>query len=66
MMPELDGYGVLHMLRKYPETEHIPFIFVTAKTDRSDFRKGMEMGADDYITKTLRRCGTAYSRWKRG
>ncbi|MGX5817849.1 response regulator [Chitinophaga lutea] len=51
MMPELDGYGVLHMLRKYPETEHIPFIFLTAKTDRSDFRKGMEMGADDYITK---------------
>lgn len=51
MMPELDGYGVLHMLRKYPETEHIPFIFLTAKTDRSDFRRGMEMGADDYITK---------------
>src|SRR5690606_998915 len=51
MMPELDGYGVLHMLRKYPETEHIPFIFLTAKTGRSDFRKGMEMGADDYITK---------------
>ena len=51
MMPELDGYGVLHLLRKNPETEHIPFIFLTAKTERSDFRKGMEMGADDYITK---------------
>jgi CheY-like chemotaxis protein len=51
MMPELDGYGVLHMLRKNPETEHIPFIFLTAKAERSDFRKGMEMGADDYITK---------------
>ena len=51
MMPDLDGYGVLHMLSKHPETEHIPFIFLTAKTDRSDFRKGMEMGADDYITK---------------
>jgi len=51
MMPELDGYGVLHLIRKNRETEHMPFIFLTAKTDRNDFRKGMEMGADDYITK---------------
>src|SRR3954470_21637423 len=51
MMPELDGYGVLHLLRKNPETQNIPFIFLTAKTERGDFRKGMEMGADDYITK---------------
>ncbi len=51
MMPELDGYGVLHLLRKNEETQNIPFIFLTAKTERSDFRKGMEMGADDYITK---------------
>ncbi|MFI5151836.1 MAG: response regulator [Chitinophagales bacterium] len=51
MMPELDGYGVLHLLRKNSETEHIPFIFLTAKTERTDFRKGMEMGADDYVTK---------------
>ncbi len=51
MMPELDGYGVLHLLRKNTDTEHIPFVFLTAKTERSDFRKGMEMGADDYITK---------------
>src|SRR5690242_15190575 len=51
MMPELDGYGVLHLLRKNVDTQHIPFIFLTAKTERSDFRKGMEMGADDYITK---------------
>src|SRR6266496_5233186 len=51
MMPELDGYGVLHLLRKNAETQNIPFIFLTAKTERSDFRKGMEMGADDYITK---------------
>lgn len=51
MMPELDGYGVLHLLRKNPDTMHIPFIFLTAKTERGDFRKGMEMGADDYITK---------------
>ena len=51
MMPDLDGYGVLHLLRKNPDTQNIPFIFLTAKTERSDFRKGMEMGADDYITK---------------
>lgn len=51
MMPELDGYGVLHLLRKNPETQQIPFIFLTAKTERRDFRKGMEMGADDYVTK---------------
>lgn len=51
MMPELDGYGVLHLLKKNADTENIPFVFLTAKTERSDFRKGMEMGADDYITK---------------
>jgi CRP-like cAMP-binding protein len=51
MMPELDGYGVLHLLRKNPKTQFTPFIFLTAKTERSDLRKGMEMGADDYITK---------------
>lgn len=51
MMPVLDGYSVLHLLSKNPETENIPFIFLTAKADRQDFRKGMEMGADDYITK---------------
>lgn len=51
MMPELDGYGVLHLLKKNPATEQIPFIFLTAKTERKDLRKGMEMGADDYITK---------------
>jgi DNA-binding response OmpR family regulator len=51
MMPELDGYGVLHLLRKNQDTQHIPFIFLTAKTERQDFRKGMEMGADDYVTK---------------
>lgn len=51
MMPVLDGYGVLHLLNKNPELKGIPFIFLTAKTERSDFRKGMEMGADDYVTK---------------
>ena len=51
MMPELDGYGVLYMLNKNTETASIPFIFLTAKAERIDFRKGMEMGADDYLTK---------------
>lgn len=51
MMPELDGYGVLFMLNKHPETSHIPFIFMTAKSERADMRKAMEMGADDYLTK---------------
>lgn len=51
MMPELDGYGVLFMLSKNDQTAGIPFIFITAKSERTDVRKGMEMGADDYITK---------------
>jgi CRP-like cAMP-binding protein/DNA-binding NarL/FixJ family response regulator len=51
MMPVLDGYGVLHLINKNPELVGIPFIFLTAKSERGDFRKGMEMGADDYITK---------------
>lgn len=51
MMPELDGYGVLYMLSKNPKTAVIPFIFLTAKAERIDMRKGMEMGADDYLTK---------------
>ncbi len=51
MMPELDGYGVLHILGKKPETARIPFIFLTAKSDREDMRKGMNLGADDYLTK---------------
>lgn len=51
MMPELDGYGVLYLLSKNSDTENIPFIFLTAKAERADMRKGMEMGADDYLTK---------------
>jgi CRP/FNR family transcriptional regulator, cyclic AMP receptor protein len=51
MMPVLDGYGVLHMINKHEDLKNIPFIFLTAKAERGDFRKGMEMGADDYITK---------------
>ena len=51
MMPVLDGYGLLHLINKNNLLKSIPFIFLTAKTERGDFRKGMEMGADDYITK---------------
>ena len=51
MMPVLDGYGVLHAVHRNEQIKNTPFIFLTAKTERSDFRKGMELGADDYITK---------------
>lgn len=51
MMPVLDGYGVLHAVHKNDTIKNTPFIFLTAKTERNDFRKGMELGADDYITK---------------
>ena len=51
MMPVIDGYGVLHILSKHRETYNIPFIFLTAKAEKSDMRKGMTLGADDYITK---------------
>jgi CRP/FNR family transcriptional regulator, cyclic AMP receptor protein len=51
MMPVLDGFGVLHAVHKNDEVKNTPFIFLTAKTDRQDIRKGMELGADDYITK---------------
>lgn len=51
MMPELDGYGVLYLLNKNPQTAATPFIFLTAKAERMDMRKGMEMGADDYLVK---------------
>jgi CRP/FNR family cyclic AMP-dependent transcriptional regulator len=51
MMPELDGYGVVHLLSRNSQTSSIPFIFLTAKAESTDFRKGMDMGADDYITK---------------
>ncbi len=51
MMPVLDGYGVLHAVHKNEAIRNTPFIFLTAKTERGDFRKGMELGADDYISK---------------
>lgn len=51
MMPELDGYEVLQELRNDSSTATIPFIFLTSKTERESMRKGMELGADDYVTK---------------
>lgn len=51
MMPVLDGYGVLHMIQKNPAVQNTPFIFLTAKAERNEMRKGMELGADDYLTK---------------
>jgi CRP-like cAMP-binding protein/ActR/RegA family two-component response regulator len=51
MMPGLDGYGVLHIINSNADTANIPFIFLTAKADKADFRAGMNLGADDYITK---------------
>lgn len=51
MMPGMDGYSVLKALRQEPTTETIPVIFLTAKADRADLRQGMELGADDYLTK---------------
>ncbi len=51
MMPILDGYGVLHTIQKNESIKNTPFIFLTAKESKADFRKGMELGADDYITK---------------
>ena len=51
MIPKLNGYDVLTKLRQNPPTATIPLIFVTVKTTRTDIRKGMEMGADDYLTK---------------
>jgi CheY-like chemotaxis protein len=51
MMPELDGYGVLNLLMGNERTAAIPFVFITAKTETEDIRRGMNLGADDYITK---------------
>ena len=51
MMPEIDGYGVLEAISAEESTKHIPFIFLSAKTEHKEIRKGMDMGADDYLTK---------------
>lgn len=53
LMPGIDGYGVLHILSRYPETKFIPFLFLSGKKDLIDIRKGMELGADDYLVKPL-------------
>jgi two-component system, sensor histidine kinase and response regulator len=67
-MPDFDGYSVLHELRQDPKTALIPFIFLTAKADKADVRQGMNLGADDYLTKPFRRVellGTIEARLKR-
>jgi|SRR5688572_61694 len=53
MMPELDGYGVLQVLREDKATATIPFVFLTAKGEKTDLRAGMNLGADDYLTKPV-------------
>ena len=53
MMPELDGYGVLQALQIDPSLARIPFIFLTAKGEKDDLRSGMNLGADDYLTKPV-------------
>lgn len=68
MMPIMDGYGVLQIFMHNPELSAVPFIFLTAKTERSDIRKAMEMGADDYLTKPFTEAellGAVESRLKR-
>jgi len=51
MMPALDGYGVLNLLQENDRTAIIPFVFITARSEKEDIRRGMNLGADDYITK---------------
>jgi len=53
MMPELDGYGVISALRADPDTVSIPFIFLTARGEKPEIRAGMNLGADDYLTKPV-------------
>src|SRR5437867_3938437 len=53
MMPELDGHGVLHALQNDAALARIPFIFLTAKGEKDDLRSGMNLGADDYLTKPV-------------
>lgn len=55
MMPELDGFGLVKALRENPHTATLPIIMLTARADRSDTRTGMNLGADDYLTKPCRR-----------
>jgi len=53
MMPELDGYGVLRALQQDASLARIPFVFLTAKGEKDDLRSGMDLGADDYLTKPV-------------
>src|SRR4030095_14852631 len=53
MMPDIDGYGVLHALQSDTSLARIPFIFLTAKGEKDDLRSGMNLGADDYLTKPV-------------
>jgi DNA-binding NarL/FixJ family response regulator len=53
MMPELDGHGVLRILQQDSDLALVPFIFLTAKADKNDLRDGMNLGADDYLTKPV-------------
>jgi DNA-binding response OmpR family regulator len=55
MMPEVDGYDVIEEIMTHATTNLIPFIFLTAKTTKEDLRKGMDLGADDYLTKPFTR-----------
>jgi DNA-binding NarL/FixJ family response regulator len=68
MMPELDGYGVLQQLRQHKATANVPFIFLTAKGEKTDLRAGMNLGADDYLTKPVAKAdllGTIAARLER-
>jgi signal transduction histidine kinase len=68
LMPELDGYGVLTALRQNSVTASVPFIFLTARAEHSDLRLGMNLGADDYLTKPFTRAellGAITSRLKK-
>ena len=62
MLPDIDGYEVCRTLRTNTRTSHIPVIFLTQKDERSDRLQGLELGADDYITKAVRHRGTEAAR----
>lgn len=68
MMPVMDGYGVITALHEHPDTAGIPFIFLTAKGEKPDVRAGMNLGADDYLTKPVSKddlLNAIYARLKR-
>jgi DNA-binding NtrC family response regulator len=54
-LPGMDGYAVIRAVSEYPQTEGVPFVFVSARAERSDIRHGMNLGAADYITKPFAR-----------